>query len=43
MGYGGDGEATAVGFAGNVDNWYITWFRLTFTFTVTYPSVFDAL
>jgi hypothetical protein len=42
LGYGGDGEATVVGFGGNVDNRYITtWFR--HTFTVTDPAVFDAL
>jgi hypothetical protein len=42
LGYGGDGEATVVGFGGNVDNRHITtWFR--HTFTVTDPAVFDAL
>jgi hypothetical protein len=42
LGYGGDGEATVVGFGGNVDNRYITtWFR--HAFIITDPSVFDAL
>ncbi|HET6407265.1 MAG TPA: hypothetical protein VFG14_05245, partial [Chthoniobacteraceae bacterium] len=42
LGYGGDGEATVVGFGGNVENRHMTtWFR--HSFTVTNPSVFDAL
>lgn len=42
LGYGGDGEATVVGFGGNVDNRHITtWFR--HTFTVSDPTIFDAL
>jgi hypothetical protein len=42
LGYGGDGEATTVGFGGNTASRYITtWFRRAFA--VTDPAAFDAL
>jgi hypothetical protein len=42
LGYGGDGEATTVGFGSDAQNRHVTtWFR--HAFSVSDPSVFDAL